>query len=93
MDITCRYSRGMQISPVHYITDLEYIDDIVLYVDNYNEMQKLRNVSTIAVKIGLRIIVSKMKVFSSYIQNIIKYLFLSVHHRLKNCTLNILDPL
>lgn len=36
-----------QISPQHRITGLEYADDVILFVDNYDEMQiMLNNVST-----------------------------------------------
>ncbi|VDN55899.1 unnamed protein product [Dracunculus medinensis] len=56
-------------SPGHRITDLEYADAVVLFVDSYNEMQVIvNNVSETAARIGLWINVNKTKVFSSYVQ-------------------------
>ncbi|VDN55700.1 unnamed protein product [Dracunculus medinensis] len=69
MDTACRHSRGVRISPEHHIIDLEYAADVVLFADNYNEMQViLNNVSETAARIGLSINVNKTKDFSSYVQ-------------------------
>lgn len=41
------HSRGVQISPEHRITDLEYAGDVVLFTNSYDEMQTmLNNLST-----------------------------------------------
>ncbi|VDN56991.1 unnamed protein product [Dracunculus medinensis] len=70
MEIACRHSRDIQISLEHRFTDLEYADDIILFVDSYNEMPvKLNNISETAARIGLRVNVqNETKVFSSYVQ-------------------------
>ncbi|VDN53863.1 unnamed protein product [Dracunculus medinensis] len=53
MDTACRHSRDVQISLEHCMTDLEYADDVVLFANNYDEMQvMLNNVSETAAKIG-----------------------------------------
>ncbi|VDN57678.1 unnamed protein product [Dracunculus medinensis] len=66
----CRHSRDIQISPEHRIRDLEYANDVVLFVDSYDEMQVMpNNVSETAAKIGLRVNVCKTKVFSFMHEN------------------------
>ncbi|VDN55651.1 unnamed protein product [Dracunculus medinensis] len=69
MDIACRRSRSAQFSPEHRIANLKYANDVVLFVDSYNEMQViLNNVSATAARIRLRVNVNKTKAFSSYVQ-------------------------
>ncbi|VDN50415.1 unnamed protein product [Dracunculus medinensis] len=34
MDTACRHSRGVQISPEHHITDLEYANNVVFFADS-----------------------------------------------------------
>lgn len=46
MDITCRHSRGIQVSPEHNIADFEYYDDMVLFVDSI-DIDELQTSSTI----------------------------------------------
>lgn len=44
-----RDSRSAQISPDHIIKDFECVDIVVLFIDNYGEMQvMLNNMSTTA---------------------------------------------
>lgn len=68
MDITCCHSRDIQIRSEH-ITDLEYADDVVIFVDDYGKMQIMFNKPSItAARIGYTININRTKIFfSSYI--------------------------
>ncbi|VDN53923.1 unnamed protein product [Dracunculus medinensis] len=67
MNTACRHSRGVQISPENSIIDLEYADDVVLLADRYDEMHTiLNNASSTVGENGLRIIINKTIVFSSF---------------------------
>lgn len=38
MSVACLHSRSARINPEHSITGLEYSDDVVPFVDTFNEM-------------------------------------------------------
>jgi hypothetical protein len=59
-------SIGVQISPQHNITDLDYADDIVIFAESYTAMQlTLSKIDTVSRSIGLRINAAKTKIFSA----------------------------
>jgi hypothetical protein len=57
---------GVQLSNNSWIADLEYANDVVLYAENYEDMQLvLDNLSEHAATVGLRINTPKTKFFST----------------------------
>nr|VZH90215.1 unnamed protein product [Spirometra erinaceieuropaei] len=63
-----RESDGVEFSPGHRLTDLDYADDIALVASSFGDLQSMvSRVNEVAKSVGLSINAGKTKVFSSCI--------------------------